>query len=435
MRLTAVKALISGWLLFTTANMLTFAFSVDESVQMALQHNAELRQQALLLENAQKENENRWNIFLPSLSAGGGISNTHVFTPENVSMWGWNASAGISLSLPSNTPLKLTQKSLAVETAQTQYNQLERSIIKQVILSYYALIALRTNISILKNNLTLSEEVYRQNKINYDYGLTSELDMLRSQYAYQKAGPELQAAESAYESSLRSFLILIGADGGEPDEHDIPPLYELNLPDVQVLTDSYSTNRFDIIRLQQEVKQTQLDKLMTILSARAPTLSLSESIKLSPDTNKAFSSVPGAGGSFSISLNIPIDGFIPGSQDSLSIAAADNAVTSAQIALEIGEKKAAQNISDCVDETKRLYETLKISRLNHQITERAYSLAQDGYNNGLVSQTDLETSRQDMTSAWQAVVQAEINYFSAVYNLADALQLSITDVYSLWGIE
>ena len=174
---------------------------------------------------------------------------------------------------------------------------------------------------------------------------------------------------------------------------------------------------------------------MTILSARAPTLSLSESIKLSPDTNKAFSSVPGAGGSFSISLNIPIDGFIPGSQDSLSIAAADNAVTSAQIALEIGEKKAAQNISDCVDETKRLYETLKISRLNHQITERAYSLAQDGYNNGLVSQTDLETSRQDMTSAWQAVVQAEINYFSAVYNLADALQLSITDVYSLWGIE
>ena len=429
------KSALTPFLLFTVISAYAHALSVEESVQLALQHNAELRQQALLLENARKENSARWNAFLPSISAGGGISNTHTFTPQTAAQWAWNASAGISINLQTNAPVQLMQKTLAFEAAQTQYNQLERSVVKEVILAYYALIALRTNIEILQTNLTLSEEVYRQNRINYEYGLTSELDMLRSQYAYQRAGPELQAAESSYESSLRAFLILIGADEGEPDPNAVPPLYALDLPDVQLLTDSYSANRLDIIQLEQAVHEAELNKLSLALSTRAPTLNLSETLRLSPDGSDAFSAEPGVDGTFSVSLSIPLDSLIPGSSDSLSIAAAENAITAAQIALETGQKQASQNIADCAAETKRLYETLNISRLNHQITERAYALAQDGYDNGLVSQTDLETSRQDMTAAWQAVVQAEINYFSAVYNLADALQLSVSDVYSLWGIQ
>lgn len=96
-------------------------------------------------------------------------------------------------------------------------------------------------------------------------------------------------------------------------------------------------------------------------------------------------------------------------------------------------KTAKNDIQEKVDSVNRLWETLDVSKLNVSIAQRSYELSQEGYQSGLISQTDLESSRQQMLSAQQSYLQTQIQYLSAIYNAAQSLNLSISDFYSTFG--
>ena len=71
--------------------------------------------------------------------------------------------------------------------------------------------------------------------------------------------------------------------------------------------------------------------------------------------------------------------------------------------------------------------------MNETIAERAYQLSQEGYRAGLVSQTDMENSRQQMVSAQLSGSTSQSQYLVGVGNLANALGLQVQDVYELFG--
>jgi outer membrane protein TolC len=49
-----------------------------------------------------------------------------------------------------------------------------------------------------------------------------------------------------------------------------------------------------------------------------------------------------------------------------------------------------------------------------------------------VSQTDLQSANQRTVTAEQAVLTAKLNYLTAVYGLASALNLDISELYMLY---
>jgi multidrug efflux system outer membrane protein len=104
-------------------------------------------------------------------------------------------------------------------------------------------------------------------------------------------------------------------------------------------------------------------------------------------------------------------------------------VTLAQSTLETARKKAAEDIKQKADTLLRTEESIETRQLNYRISLRAYELSEQGYARGLVSATDLEASRQRMIGARQAVLQAEVSYLSASYELASALNLDIAEFY------
>lgn len=426
----------------TTTNQVRY-ISLEEAQLLALEGNATLRSQQLSLEASKREAQSRWNSFLPGISLSGSLSNSHnLYSPSGSSAgggsgaggnssWNWSASGGVSLSLTAGIPVQMQLATLRYELAQTNYESQRQSILSSVASSFYNLLTSTKNLTVLEDNVSLTRQQYEQARLNYNRGLTSELDMLRAQYAALSAEPQLEKARSQYDSDLAAFQLLLGSQ-----EKYIPTgefsLQQLQLPDVESLIASYLENRLDVIQKRQSLREAELTKTAQVLSARAPSVSLSESIRMGP-SGGGMSGEPSVSGSFSVGVSIPVDGYIPGSSKSLSVGKSKDSVEVARINLETTLVQARQDIVNTAKNVQLLWHAVEISKLNETIAERAYQLSQEGYRAGLVSQTDMENSRQQMVSAQLSGSTSQSQYLVGVGNLANALGLQVQEVYELFG--
>lgn len=426
----------------TTINQVRY-ISLEEAQLLALEGNASLRSQQLSLEASKREAQSRWNSFLPGISLSGSLSNSHnIYSPSGSSAgggsgaggnssWNWSASGGVSLSLTAGIPVQMQLATLRYELAQTNYESQRQTILSSVASSFYNLLTSTKNLTVLEANVSLTRQQYEQARLNYNRGLTSELDMLRAQYAALSAEPQLEKARSQYDSDLAAFQLLLGSQ-----EKYIPTgefsLQQLQLPDVESLIASYLENRLDVIQKRQSLREAELTKTAQVLSARAPSISLSESIRMGP-SGGGMNGEPSVSGSFSVGVSIPVDGYIPGSSKSLSVGKSKDSVEVARINLETTLVQARQDIVNTAKNVQLLWHAVEISKLNETIAERAYQLSQEGYRAGLVSQTDMENSRQQMVSAQLSGSTSQSQYLVGVGNLANALGLQVQEVYELFG--
>ena len=129
-------------------------------------------------------------------------------------------------------------------------------------------------------------------------------------------------------------------------------------------------------------------------------------------------------GSFSVSVSIPLGGYIPGSQQALASERSRVNLEQAKIALENTRTAAGQEVLSLFNTIQDITETFAINRMNETFAARAYELSRAGFDAGLVSQTDLEIARQDFLSARYTVIAAVTQYRSSLAELAHALNVS-----------
>lgn len=411
--------------------------TIENAIELAKENNPDLKKQKLTLEDAKRKAQNKWNKFLPSMSASANVSNGHDFAGS--SNWDWRASAGASLSFSFALPSSLQQTQLNYLIEQTNYQKLEAQTISSISTTFYSLIAEQQNIQILKESQNLAKNVYEQTQRNYNNGLASELNLLKAQYSYLSIEPQIQQAQTTYKNNLANFGLKLGIE----DTSNLIlkgqiQLEKVNLPSVEELTSTYLEKRHDVILSDLSVKQAELAK-KTQSASKLPSLSLSENLSLGQ--NKAYNaenpqegiSPLSVSGSFSVGVNIPLSSWIPGSQDNLTGRTNQDNITKAELSAEQTKKVAKNDIESKVQELARLWNTIDVSKLNVSIASRSYELAQDGYRAGLVSQTDLETTRQQMVNAQLSHLQTQIKYLSAIYDTAYALNMSIEEFYKTFS--
>ena len=122
--------------------------TIEDAIELVKANNPELKKQKLNLEDAKRTSENRWNKFLPNLSANASVSNGHDFAQS--SNWNWKAGAVASLSFSFGLPATIQQAKLNYLIEQTNYEKLESQTISEVSTKFYSLIAEQQNIQILK---------------------------------------------------------------------------------------------------------------------------------------------------------------------------------------------------------------------------------------------------------------------------------------------
>lgn len=405
---------------------------LEQALQIALKNNSDLRTQAISLEAARRAKDSSWNKFLPSASLNAGISNAHSFDDLSTNEWSWSASGGISLGLSLTLPTQIKQTVLSYEIALASFKKAEKDISTRVASAFYALLAEYESIGILEDSLTLAKLTFEQVQARYNRGLASELELLRAQYTYLEAEPSYVQAVDTYKANCAQFRILLGL------EDDVIPVgvleaQKISVPSDYILHENFLEQRYDIMQRKQAIEQARLAKTLQAYNTVLPSLSLSENIRVNTDRLDPWGGKPTLSGSFSISASIPLDGLIPGSTKNLNYKSSQDSIELAEIALYAARVKAEQDITSKALAVQKAWRSIDALDVNYSIANRSYTLTKDAYDRGLMSQAELETSRQQMVQANQNKTKAVVTYIGSVYNLADALNISVEQLYALYG--
>ncbi|MDD7415916.1 MAG: TolC family protein [Treponemataceae bacterium] len=406
--------------------------TLETALKKAIENNPDLKKQRLSLEDAKRRKNNVWNKFLPSLNASAGYSNTHDFMDLSAApdAWNWKVSGSASLSFTFALPSSIRQQILNYEKEQLAYENLEAKTLSSVATSFYSLIAEQKNLQILEDSQSLAKQVYEQTLKNYRSGLASELDMLKSKYSYSSIEPQIEEAESSYYSDLSEFALSLGYDISEIAELKLEG--ELKTPQItfeqgEKLVERYLDNRYDVKSAEIAVEQAKISKMTTVSNSQLPSLNFSENLSYAQNTTDKMN------GSFSASVTIPLSTLIPGSAESLNVKTQNDAIASARITADETRKSAENDILTKFSNISRIWKSLEVAKLNESISERSYELSKEGYNAGLVSQTDLESSRQQFVSSQQTVLQSQISYLSSLYSASQAINVSIEEFFQIFA--
>ena len=400
--------------------------TLDDALTLGLENNPDLLTARRNLESLARTEQGKWNSFIPNLSLNGSYSNTH---NQDSNSWKWSGSTGISLSFNFGIPFQMNLKTLEYQAGILEYQKLEATTLNTIAGKFYTLIAEKNNIDILVQAGKLAEEQYQQDLANYNRGLVSELTLLQSRYAYLSSQPEIDSAKSTYETDLDNFKMLIGISEDIELTGSLE-VQKISLPEGNILADKYTEQNYDVQQQAVAVEIAVLTKKQSTASELAPTLNLSENLSFSEGTNgKAVD----MNGSFTASISIPLTGFIPYSSTNLNLKNLEDQIENAQQNLTVTITETRNALALLPDKINRLWNAVELAQLNYSISDRAYQLSLEGYNSGLVSQTDLGEARQQMTTAQQAVYETQNEYLSALYDATLTMNISIEELITTYG--
>jgi outer membrane protein len=399
-------------------------------VELALEQSLSLQKEFIDLKTAGVHASNLWSEIFPTISAGGGLSYaTPLFTDPGFQADGsrldYNVSLGVTFRLASSLSSSMKLLKLAYQTALLDYESSRRQLEIQAAKTFFTLIAEKRNLVNLENTRTQAERQLEKNQIAFNNGLVSQLVFLQSSLALENARLNLSKAETLYASNLRDFLVLLGLEGGA----DIEIEGEINIERIEVdsgrLIAGYLVKRPDLVSQRQTIERLELTRKQTTLNARAPSLSLStrwQGLSSGGVSTGKFSD----GLSASLSVDIPIAGWIPGTggqNGSQAIQSAKAEVEKAKLDLRNTENQARAEIQSLSENLRNSWTSVEIARLQVGLAEQSYELSEQGFRNGVIESLDLENARNSLAEARQQLLEVELSYMNMILDLAGALNI------------
>ncbi|MDR2397634.1 MAG: TolC family protein [Spirochaetaceae bacterium] len=399
------------------------SLSLDEAVEAAATQSLSLQKSAIDVKIAHYAATHLWSELFPSLSAGAGVSySTPLFTGQGFRLdqsgVGYSVSASLSLNLQTGLPSAMHLIQVAYQTELLNYEQARRQLAIQVTKTFYTLLADKNRLAFLRETLDLAEKQREKSRVAFDYGLMGELGYLQTQLSMETARLELNKAQSAYDTALTDFLLLLGL-GDDPVELAGSLEIEPWEADPEALIHQYLAQRPDVQSMYKEIERLETEERRTRWNAKAPSVSLGLQWRGSGEPSGTFSDNL----SGSVNLSIPLDPWIPGTKNSQAITKASAAVEKAQLDLKNTELTARSQIRSLTANLHRSWESLAIARLRAEIAQRTYTLTEQGFTQGTVEFLELETTRSKWAEARQQLMDGELAYALLLLDLYAALNL------------
>lgn len=189
------------------------ARTLDELIQYALTNRLEMRMMEKEIKVAQLQEKTAARAFNPTLSAGasGGFNNGY---EPNIDKLRANLSAGATLQVPIYEGGKRKQEralaSAAIRKAIATRDLTAKQITQQIADGYYTLMASAASIDQLKVQVEVSDEAFKQARINYSAGSATNLDLLTSETNATNARLMLLQEEINYQLAWYQLLVNLG---------------------------------------------------------------------------------------------------------------------------------------------------------------------------------------------------------------------------------
>jgi len=436
--------------------------TIEKAIQLLHANNMDIKAKTFDLKIAEREKRNVWNAFLPTLGVSAGstlmmnpgytdsttifdytkpLSPTNPLTIDepagpNDARMGFNV--GVNAQLMMNTALGPGIKNyrLKYEAGEISYEMAVKGLEMNTKIQFYSLLNMEEQIKIMAKGIDLAEKRYLQVQENYRNGLIPELDVLRTQVAYESQKPGLSNMETQYENMLMGFKVMLGIDRNQ--EVDLEGSLDIDTHsfDGDDLIGKYLGQSLSLKALHKNLEVLENTKLMTALYARTPTLMLGYDLNAASfnpwasEYKQETDSWTTADdfGTITLGLSFNLDSFIPGSKKSVEINNMKDQISQLKLSIEQSALQAEVDVLNTLSKLENSIEQLEANRLNVELARKAYEMTSEAYNLGTKELLDVESAQNDLLSAEAKVLGEQFNYLSGLLNLEYTLNISIEEV-------
>ncbi|MBN1997630.1 TolC family protein [candidate division KSB1 bacterium] len=422
-------AITSFWMitcLFASVAANPISLTLEECLNLANKENTSLKINRLQYASDLQAKKNAWNTLFPEIAVSAAFSTTSGSgtSTSNTTVNTISPGTSISLGLNSGISEEIKQKNLALESSALTLESIEAQLSINVEKAFYYLLTLENNLKLLKTDKDIAYKRFLQAESDYSNGYISELSKLQSEMSYAKTIPTIEAAESEYRNQLRNFAHLLGMTANE----EISLNGELKIASVNLIESELIQNnlndRFDIRQLENEIETLQSQKNSALAGNLGPTIKIGATWN-SSITTENISSLGDAQWSDlltgSISISLPLDGFIPGSKKNLALKNLDVSIAQAELNLQSVRSKAEIEILNIVEQIRTGEKNIELNELNLNLATKTYEMTEKGYTEGTVEFLELEDAQKEVLSASQKLLSSKYDYLSALLNLRFAL--------------
>ncbi|GAA4831177.1 TolC family protein [Algivirga pacifica] len=448
--ISLLALLLSGGYLQAQEQPATNAFSLEECVEYALNHQADVKNAELSVKIAEARVREISGLGFPQISAEGNLMVNPVIpqTIPSSALGGMGAGgadqpatgeeqAGPNINELFNPKYKsdvnvtanqlifdgtfflgLKAAQVYKDLASKQLTQSKVERVAAVASAYYTVLVTQENLKILEQNYTTIEKLYTETKAMYEAGMVEQIEQDRIEVTFNNIKVQKERVEQMFVVTKNLLKLQIGMD--QEDELTLSEdLYQLG--DKIVSSDNNEVNRrieLDILDTQYRLNDMErkshmlgyAPKVFAFASAgyqgfgRNPMTFEADFSEFSNSDNWFGFAVVGATIKWT-----PFDGLMMYRKAQQSKLAS----------LQIENSRALLNQSIEVERSQYqiAYETnlktLRIQRKNMEVAKRVYDIAQVKFKEGVGSSLEV-------TNAEQAYTQASNSYFAAIYDALTA---------------
>ncbi len=428
--------------------------SIDEAVECALKNSRTLKSNDIDLEIKSRASKYSWNVFLPDISVSGTMMRANELSPQfkssmedfpdEESRWDVLGSVSASWTFTPAYIAKIKVAKAQYEAGKISWEQTQRETITNIKKLYYGLLLQQESLKIKKTTLENSRQRMNQAATNFKNGVIPEIQYLQTQVNYENTKPEVDSAEQALSQQMDLFAFMIGMPVGTKIE--LTSSIEPNYVDVDAdeLLEKYGDNDLQIKSLEKNRLAAKLGIVAVDMSTWIPTVAINYGWKpmyvngsqmgLSSGNAKAFGFGSDIGsdekwydsGNLSFTLAWNITNMLPWSSSRQSVK--DNKQKLAQLQLSIENLKENQklNVHKAVDTLNQAREQIDAMKRNVTVAQRAYDMSARSYRNGTMELLDLRDAESSLNQAKLGLVNQKFQYISALMDLENTLNTTLT---------
>jgi outer membrane protein TolC len=403
--------------------------TVEESVELAASNNLNLKLQENILAGKSRAKQDAWNVFLPDISSNLTLNRSNSPMPMAEP---WNLLGNISAQLAFSPAMVngIKQLDLDFRYAKMNLEATEDRTSLGIKKTFYGILLMEQQIDLLEKNIKTMENRLTSMDAMYKNGMITKLDLLKTEASLSSLGPSLTSLENGLEQSMMRFKSDLGLSLNSDIKLDGNVVAVPGSWDADALVENYLPGRQDIQQLLLSRNMLENAKSSLINQSRMPSLALSWSY--SPILADPFNSdnwdIDNTmdNGSFSITVSLPIDDWLPHSGTDNKIRNTQDEIDRLDYQKETAFQAAEMEIRSLAMDLNTSREILLVLEDSIEINGESLEMSRESYENGGLTLLDLETSENDLFQAEIDLLSEQFNYISSLLDLEAAVNSPLT---------
>ncbi|MDR1300860.1 MAG: TolC family protein [Treponema sp.] len=408
--------------------------SPKEAVDLAIQSNLGLESSRVSTTTKKRKVDTAWNVFIPTVEIGGSLMRSNVastvspLSPVPIPQWHVAGSLQIALNLNFALFEGMRNLQLEYESGLISYEKAKAQLERDVRKSYYQMLLVQENITLLKENFAAAERRVEMARANYRAGLAPELTLLQAQVTMENMKPTIDQAENGLKVSMAQFAMTLGLPYNT--QFALIPLVDDTafIPlDVADLISRAASGKPEIQELRQSILSLESARKRTFYQIYTPTLSLSwnadPTFQGDPWKDSWFmeDGWKQQSGMFRLTLGFRLNGLLPFSTEAQGLKDIDDTLSDLNIKLAQAIRGTEVEIYNTILSLEQTRVTVEAQRLTVDMAERSYRLTEQAYRAGLNDLLEVQNAELELRKARLGVLEQQFNYLKSLIDLEYAI--------------